>query len=64
METSFLGNVIGGLVSLILGIILLYRTVADTRKGNIDPFGSYIKLYTSSIILIMMGLVLINRWLF
>lgn len=64
MTVNSLINLLGGIISLILGVIVLFRTVSDSKKGYNGFLGSHIKLYLASISFIVLGIMLIYRWCF
>jgi hypothetical protein len=64
MDVTFLINLLGGIGSLVLGIIILFKTISDSRRGYNGFLGSHIKLYVSSIAFILLGIALIYSWLF
>ena len=64
MDITFLTNLLGGIGSLALGVIILLKTVSDSKRGYNGYLGSHMKLYVASIGFILLGLTLIYRWLF
>jgi hypothetical protein len=64
MNSDDLINILSGMFFLIMGIRLLNYNIKKTRSGYRSKYGYDIGMYSSSLILIALGLVLIYRALF
>ncbi len=55
---------VGGIGFLTIGIWLFFNMLKDTRSGFRSSFGHDIQIYVASVMSIVLGCILIFKWLF